>query len=288
MGSVKPTSDTLWNTSLTESFEALELEPEQDSICSLDTPGGQEWMPTPRIKGNLSSLNTFITRVRGRDVSPVRGQLHIPVSDVAPSTSRYYKRKSRQACEVVLDCIAPGQSQALFQLMTSDKIPDDCVSSLTGQNILQKLLILYEESNSWFTKQEILSIFVQDYSKSQLKEMIPGLTKWRIDQARKHAALVGPGRPKELPEIRRTCLDPVRVDHFIDFIASPYYLQDVAFGTKFLKLSSGETMEIPNVIRTVTASRLVNRYLSFCKEEEFVPLGRSTLFTMLKVHTHNS
>ena len=53
--------------------------------------------------------------------------------------------------------------------------------------------------------------------------MIPGLSKWRIDQARKHAALVGPGRLKDPPEIRRTRLDPVRVDHFIDFIASPHY-----------------------------------------------------------------
>ena len=115
-----------------------------------------------------------------------------------------------------------------------------------------------------------------------------GLSKWRIDQARKHAALVGPGRPKDPPEIRRTRLDPVRVDHFIDFIASPHYLQDVAFGTKVLKLSNGEHMEIPNVVRTVTATRLVNLYLSFCKEEEFMPLGRSTLFTMLKVHPYNN
>ena len=83
--------------------------------------------------------------------------------------------------------------------------------------------------------------------------MIPGLTKWRIDQARKHAALVGPGKPNELPEILRTRLDPVRVDHFVDFIVSPHYLQDVTFGTKFLKLSNGEKMEIPKVVQTVTA-----------------------------------
>ena len=207
----------------------------------------------------------------------MRGQLHIPVSDVAHSTSRYYKRKSRQVCEVVLDYIAPGQSQALFQLLTRDIITDVSVPSIADQNILQKLLILYEESNSWFTKQEILSIFVEDFPKSQLKEMIPGLTKWRIDQARKHAALVGSGKPKELPEICRTRLDPVRVDHFVDFIASPHYLQDIAFGTKFLKLSNGDKMEMPNVVRTVTASQLVNLYLSFCKKEEFVPLGKFSL-----------
>ena len=89
--------------------------------------------------------------------------------------------------------------------MTSDKISYiNRSSGLTEQKILQKRFILYDESDSWFTKQEILSIFVQDYSKSQLKEMIPGLSKWRIDQARKHAALVGPGRQKDPPETRRT------------------------------------------------------------------------------------
>lgn len=73
------------------------------------------------------------------------------------------------------------------------------------------------------------------------------------------------------------------MDHFVDFIASPNYLQDVAFGTKRLKLSNGETVEIPNVVRTVTASRLVDLYLSLCKEEKFVALGRSTLFSILQV-----
>ena len=85
--------DTLCKTSLSESFEPPDSEPEQDSICSLNTPGGKEWMPTPEVKANLSSLNTFITRVTAREVSPVRGQLHSPLSDVANSTSRYYKRK---------------------------------------------------------------------------------------------------------------------------------------------------------------------------------------------------
>lgn len=56
LDTAKPTDgDALWNASLTESFEDLESEPEQDSICSLDTNGGQEWMPTPQIKANVSS-----------------------------------------------------------------------------------------------------------------------------------------------------------------------------------------------------------------------------------------
>ena len=53
LGTAKPTDgDALWNASLTESFEDLESGPEQDSICSLDTTGRQEWMPTPQIKAS--------------------------------------------------------------------------------------------------------------------------------------------------------------------------------------------------------------------------------------------
>ena len=70
------------------------------------------------------------------------------MSDVAHSTSQYYKRKSRQVCEVVLDCIAPGQSQALFQLLTRDIITDVSVPSIADQNILQKLLV-YQAGNSF-------------------------------------------------------------------------------------------------------------------------------------------
>ena len=42
-------------------------------------------------------------------------------------------------------------------------------------------------------------------------------------------------------------------------------------------------LEIPSVVRTVIASRLVQLYTSYCSEIEFEPLGRSTLFNILKV-----
>jgi len=78
-------------------------------------------------------------------------------------------------------------------------------------------------------------------------------------------------------------MDPAKVDHFLDFIGSPSFLQDEAYGTKMLKLSDGEKLEIPNVVRTVIASRLVKPYLSYCAETGFPPIGRSTLFNIFKV-----
>ena len=38
-------------------------------------------------------------------------------------------------------------------------------------------------------------MFAKQYSKEELREMIPGLSKWQIDQARHHAFEEGPGQP---------------------------------------------------------------------------------------------
>ena len=44
----------------------------------------------------------------------------------------------------------------------------------------------------------------------------------------------------------------------------------------------GETIEMPNVVRTVTRSTMVAQYLAFCSEE-YEPLSRATLFRILEV-----
>ena len=37
----------------------------------------------------------------------------------------------------------------------------------------------------------------------------------------------------------------------MEFKSRPYYYQDVAFGSRKLKLESGEELVMPNVVRTV-------------------------------------
>ena len=207
----------------------------------------------------LHSLNNFLRQAGDGRVSPIRSQLSTNVDNISSPTARYYRRKGVQAVESVLDAMAPGQNRWL-------------------------LVTLYNEAINWYTRQQILSVFVGDYSKTELLAFIPGLTKWRIDEARKHAFRTSPGHMIDPPVIHRCRLDPVKVDHFLDFISSPSFLQDVAYGTKNLKLSDGETIEIPNVVRTVVASRLIHLYHSYCEESGFSePIGRSTLLNILKV-----
>ena len=74
-----------------------------------------------------------------------------------------------------------------------------------------------------------------------------------------------------------------KVDHFVEFINRPFFYQDVSYGSRIFKLDNGKTMEIPNVVRTVTRSTMISQYTQFCREENVEPLSRSTLFKILEV-----
>lgn len=125
--------------------------------------------------------------------------------------------------------------------------------------------------------------FLSSFTKVELKEILPGISKWKIDQARLHAAIVGHGLPTISHPIHRTRLDPSKTDHFLDFISKPCFLQDVAYGTRKLKLDSGEQIMIPNVIRTAIPSWIVKKYLAFCSKSGFKPVGERTPFRILEV-----
>ena len=116
-----------------------------------------------------------------------------------------------------------------------------------------------------------------------LHEPYGKLTRWQIDRARAHARACGPGHEVKKTKFHRVKLNMAKVDHSIDFANRPYFHQDVAFGTRNLKLENGETIEMPNVVRTVTRSTMVTQYLEFCREDGFDPLTRATLFRILEI-----
>ena len=186
----------------------------------------QEWQPTPQVEHKLQSLNDFLRRTSDRSVSPVRSQCKSDVLTISASTKRYYRRKAEQVVDVILDAIAPGNCTWLFEQVRSRRENIQGVSNAGEGTLVSRLVTCYEEAGSWYNRQQILSLFAGDYSKTELLQMIPGLTKWRIDEARKHAFKNKPGKPIKPPTLRRTRLDPVKVDHLLDFISSPSFLQD--------------------------------------------------------------
>ena len=120
-------------------------------------------------------------------VSPVRSQCQSDVLTMSSRTQRCYRKKAEQAIEGVLESIAPGNASWLYHQVMQRRIRLQAAEGIVEDTLVARLVILYEEAANWYTRQQILSLFENDYSKSELLALIPGLSKWRIDEARKHA-----------------------------------------------------------------------------------------------------
>jgi hypothetical protein len=172
---------------------------------------------------------------------------------------------------------------------------------------MESLKDAYSRAEHWSTKRQLLSIVAADLPPRLLKAEFPGLTDWKIKAARAQAFFQGNlqnicidivymsdivildvGRGV-LPDITR---NPVQrytekqLSHFITFIQSPHITTDMPFGERTLKLSNGESITVPDVIRNIVPSRIISQYFAYCKEtiddDDFQPLGASSLFAILK------
>ena len=131
----------------------------------------------------------------------------------------------------------------------------------SSSELIDALIEAHNEAESWRTKRQILSLFANDFSRTELQSMIPSLSKWRIDQARSHATQTGNASQSQ----KRQCISKKNREcksrSFLDYISRPELLQDVAFGTKMSKLDSGERIIIPAVVRTLIPSRIIEKYM---------------------------
>lgn len=234
-------------------------------------------------------LNHAIAQLAEGRYSPIASTLNTSWDDVSVTQQQYYKRKVKEVFQTVLSVVVPGQEDRMWSCLREEREVRDVENEPPAKKkrldtgLVETLISAHNDAENWQTKRQILSLFVNDFSKTELQEMIPGLSKWRIDQARRHAIDVGEGQPVVETPIFRTRLDPVKTDHFIDFISRPCFLQDVAYGTRKLKLDSGEHAVIPAVIRTLIPLRIIAQYLAYCSDIEFEPASERTLFRILEV-----
>ena len=154
--------------------------------------------------------------------------------------------------------------------------PDDLVVLMTA----------YKNAKTKNLKKQILSLYANRYPMTKLKkihQLYESLSTWETKQARSRAKIHGPGTIPEMKTKHRARLDMGKVDHFVEFINSPYFYQDVSYGNKVLTPNNGDRMEMPNVVRILTRSIMIEQYLEYCKEQCHKPLSRSTLFKILEV-----
>lgn len=229
-------------------------------------------------------LNSAMESIADGRCSPVKSTLNANWDEISTRQQNYYTRKAKEVIEAALAVIAPGQEQELWNAVKSRTILGVAESSDTESltSLYETFVTAYNTAESWQTKRQILSLIVDKVTKEELQLLIPGLTVWRIDQARRHNRECGPGQPVPNSPISRVRLDPIKTDHFIDFISSPMFLQDVAFGTKTMTLSDGEKLFIPAAIRTAIPSRIVKTYITHCERIGFEPAKERTLYRIIQ------
>ena len=226
---------------------------------------------------NFNMVMTDMCSLSNREkLSPLPSRMKSSWIDATNEERKMYSEKATEACKIVCNVIAPNDGEKLFQ----------AVQKHNGDRNLDFLMAAYKNATSKKLKTQILSLYAYEYPASKLIEMhssFERISERQIKKARAHAKAVGPGTPVESTKKHRIYLDKAKADHFLEFANRPYFYQDVSYGTRIIKLESGEQLTMPNVIRTVTKSSLISEYQKHCAETDFSPLSRATLFRILDV-----
>lgn len=245
--------------------------------------------PTPLVTDTVRAYNSAmdtIANLTARETKrePLISQLKTPLNNLSKAEQLNVVQKASEDCLLVCSAIAPGSGEELFKSMAQSTQREKFEGSPPGDLVV--LMTAYKNAKTKNLKRQILSLYAYRYPMSMLQKIhqpYGKLSTWEIKQARSHANLSGPGTTPEVTTKHRVRLDMSKVDHFVEFTNRPYFYQDVSYGSKILILESGDRIEMPNVVRTVTRSTMIEQYLEYCKEQCHEPLSRSTLFKILEV-----
>ena len=249
----------------------------QDSESESECPAS----PKSRVLDVFNSSMSNLAEIAGKqNIDPLKSQLE-HWEDCSEMEKQTYARTAKEACQLVCHVIAPRDGEKLFQVVQQQQ--NGGIARDTG---LEALIAAYKKAPSKALKTQILSIYANRFTATELKAIhrpFENLSDRQIKKARAHSSSKGSGSPLTKIPQHRIRLDKGKLDHFMEFTSRPYFYQDVAFGSRTLKLESGEEMVMPNIVRTVARCTIINQYLDFCKEENFTPLSRATMWRILEV-----
>ena len=198
-------------------------------------------------------------------------------------TQRRYVEQSSEIVKSVLSVVYPDNYGQLWKELKISPMVDKIMgTNQTSDNIyLDALAEAYKNATSWDTRRQVLSIMTGVSSHKEILRHIPGLTQYRYSIANLHRLQYGCAAPVPLRHASRLKIDRKQLDHFLSFITSPHLVQDLPFGEKTLKLSTGQVINVPNVIRTMIPQRIAKQYTLYCSESGFVPFSERTMLRIL-------
>ena len=129
------------------------------------------------------ALNDSLNNLGDGRVRPVQLTLNTEWDDISVTQQKYYARKTRKTISATLSVISPGQKEELWQsirreplLQSEDKGSRRKYFDINSE-LIGSLIKAHNEAESWQTKRQILSLFANDFSRSELQSLIPGLSK---------------------------------------------------------------------------------------------------------------
>ena len=133
-------------------------------------------------------LNEAVHSISGGRYSPVISTLNTTWDTISDTQQRHYIRKAKEAVATALSVITPDQEESVWEALRLEVHRDTnrdnqrkCKRFDPNSGLVDILVKAYQQAAHWQTKRQILSLFADDFSRAELQEMIPGLSKWRID-----------------------------------------------------------------------------------------------------------
>ena len=133
-------------------------------------------------------LNKALHSISGGQYSPVMSTLNTTWDDVSDTQQRYYIHKAKQTIATSLSVITPSQEElhVVWKVLQTEVLFDPkrdnqgkC-KQLDPNSVTPNYFdtnSAYEQAGHWQKKRQILSLFANDFSRAELQEMIPGLSK---------------------------------------------------------------------------------------------------------------
>ncbi|XP_078380151.1 uncharacterized protein LOC144663089 [Oculina patagonica] len=246
--------------------------------ASSETSSGSD-TPTTSLTTKRLLLNDFLRSCDTDTVGPYKRRWE----EATVRTRANHVSKAKSVIVAGLNVIAPGDAGYLWEAVrNSGSVEKELgIGEPEERKYLVALAESYENASSWETRRQILSIMADLTTFKHIQSYIPGLTEYRFKMARQHSLQYGRGVEVPRAKSPRMRVERKQLDHFLTYITSPHVIQDIPFGQRYLRLSSGKILETPNVIRTMIPSRLLKQYQTYCVETDFTPFSPATMLRVL-------
>ena len=226
-------------------------------------------------------LNEFLLECK---LEPL-GKPWLSWTDSSEKTRQRQTKRATEIVSAVLKTVSSENAGSLWLSLISSSAMSKALSvdqlPHSDHLYLKALAEAYHNAASWDTRRQVLSIMAGVGNFNDIAHYIPGLTRYRYTVANLHGLQFGRGSPVPLQTTTRIRVNLSQLDHFLGFITSPHLVQDLPFGQKYLKLSTGDTIEVPNVIRSMIPQRVVQQYKQYCAETNFKPFSDTTMLRVL-------